>query len=119
MCSVESYPRPRIVWYKNFNRVKMNLDPRFTLLSDGSLLIDPVVESDAGVYSCLITQLGVWETLGQREQRKDINVTVYGKFVLLVPFCWLWTIHKIMGPSDLALQIERELYWRISIVEAK
>ena len=97
------------MWYKNFKRVKTEQDRRFTLLSNGSLLIDPVHESDTGDYICRITQLGKEAGTSLREQRKDIKVVVYGKFVLLVPFRWLWTIHKIARPSDLALQIEREL----------
>ena len=106
------------MWYKNFKRVKTDQDPRLTLLSNGSLLIDPVHENDTGDYICRITQLGKEAGTSLREQRKNIEVTVYGKCVLLVPFSWLWTIHKIVRPSDLAFQIERELYWRNSVVEA-
>ena len=65
----------------------MEQDPRFTLLSNGSLLIDPVNETDAGAYICLITQLV--DQVGWRRQRKDIIVTVHGEFVPLVPICWL------------------------------
>ena len=119
MCSAEGYPKPTFVWYKNFKRVKTEEDSRFTLLSNGSLLIDPVHESDAGGYICRITQLGKEAGTSLREQRKNIKVIVEGKFVLLAPFRRLWTIHKIVRPSDLALQIERELYWRNSVVEAK
>ena len=107
------------MWYKDFKRVKTEQDPRFTLLSNGSLLIDPVHERDTGDYNCRITQLGDVAGTSLREQRKNIKVIVEGKFVLLAPFRWLWTIHKIVRPSDLALQIERELYWRNSVVEAK
>lgn len=107
------------MWYKNFKRVKTEEDPRFTLLPNGSLLIDPVHESDTGAYICRITQLGDEVGTSLREQRKNIKVIVYGKFLLLVPFRLLWTIHKIARPRDLALQIERELYWRNSVVETK
>ena len=89
MCSAEGYPKPTFVWYKNFKRVKTEQDPRFTLLSNGSLLIDPVHETDTGDYICRITQLGDEVGTNLREQRKDITVIVYGEFVLLVPFCWL------------------------------
>ena len=75
------------MWYKNFKRVKTEQDPRFTLLSNGSLLIDPVTETDTGDYICRITQLVDRWIL--RDQRKDMTVIVYGEFVLLVPFCWL------------------------------
>ena len=119
MCSAEGYPKPTFVWYKDFKRVKTEQDPRFTLLSNGSLLIDPVRERDTGDYICRITQLGDVAGTSLREQRKNIKVIVEGEFVLLAPFRWLWTIHKIVRPSDLALQIERELYWRNSVVEAK
>ena len=94
MCSAEGYPKPTFVWYKNVKRVKTEQDPRFTLLSNGSLLIDPVHESDAGGYICRITQLGEEVGTSLREQKKDIKVIVEGKFVLLVPFRLLWTIHK-------------------------
>ena len=77
------------MWYKNLKRVKTEQDPRFTLLSNGSLLIDPVNETDTGDYICRIMQLGDEVGTSLREQRKDITVIVYGEFVLLVPFCWL------------------------------
>ena len=83
MCSAEGYPKPTFVWYKNFKRVKTEVDPRFTLLPNGSLVIDPVHESDTGDYICRITQLGDKVGTSLREQRKDITVMVYGKFVLL------------------------------------
>ena len=89
MCSAEGYPKPTFVWYKNFKPVKTELDPRFTLLSNGSLLIDPVNETDTGHYICRITQLGDEVGTSLREQRRDITVIVYGEFVLLVPFCRL------------------------------
>ena len=107
------------MWYKDFKRVKTEDDPRFTLLPNGSLLIDPVHESDTGDYICRITQLGDVVGTSLREQRKDITVKVYGKFLLLIPFRLLWTIHKIARPRDLALQIEREWYWPNTVVEAK
>ena len=89
MCSAEGYPKPTFTWYKNFRRVKTEQDPRFTLLSNGSLLIDPVNETDAGAYICRITQLEIEPGTSLLEQRKDITVIVYGEFVLLDPFCWL------------------------------
>ena len=73
------------MWYKNFKRVKTEQDPRFTLLSNGSLLIDPVSETDTGGYICRITQLGDEAGTSLLEQRKHIKVIVYGEFVLLVP----------------------------------
>ena len=114
LCSAEGYPKPKFLWYKNLKHVETEQDPRFTLLSNGSLLIDPVHESDTGAYWCSIMEVGT-----RRRSWKYIKVIVYGKFVLLVPFRWLLTIHKIVRPSDLALQTERELYWRNSVVEAK
>ena len=90
MCSAEGYPKPTFKWYKNFRRVKMEQDPRFTLLSNGSLLIDPVNQTDAGAYICLIRQLvDQVDTTLWRQRRKDIIVTVHGEFVPLGPFCWL------------------------------
>ena len=89
MRSAEGYPKPTFVWYKNFKRVKTEQDPRFTLLSNGSLLIDPVNETDTGDYICRITQLGKQAGTSLREHRKNIKVIVYGEFVLLVPFCLL------------------------------
>lgn len=81
VCSAEGFPTPTFVWYKNFKRVKTEQDPRFTLLSNGSLLIDPVHESDTGAYICRITQFGDIVGTSLREQRKNIKVTVNGKFV--------------------------------------
>ena len=89
MCSAEGYPKPTFTWYKNFRRVKTEQDPRFTLLSNGSLLIDPVNETDTGDYICHITQIGDRVGTSLREHFRNINVNVYGEFVLLVPFCWL------------------------------
>ena len=86
LCSAEGYPQPTFLWYKNRKRVKTEEDPRFTLLSNGSLLIDPVTETDTGAYICNIRQLG--DKAGT-EQMIHIQVTVCGKFVLLVPFFWL------------------------------
>ena len=74
------------MWYKNFKRVKIEQDPRFTLLSDGSLLIDPVNETDTGDYICLITQLGKQAGTSLREHIRNIKVIVYGEFVHLVLF---------------------------------
>ena len=71
------------MWYKNLKPVKTEQDPRFTLLPNGSLLIDPVHETDTDDYICRITQLGDEVGTSLREQRKDITVSVYGKFVLL------------------------------------
>ena len=82
-CSAEGYPKPTFKWYKNRRLVKFS-DPRFTLLSNGSLLINPVHETDTAEYICRITQLGTEEGTNLREESKDIQVTVYGTYVLLL-----------------------------------
>ena len=86
LCSAEGYPKPTFLWFKNRKRVKTEKDGRFTLLSNGSLLIHPVDETDAGAYICRIRQLG---DRVSTEQTIPINVTVCGEFLLLFPFCWL------------------------------
>lgn len=80
-CSAEGYPKPTFKWYKERKPVS---DPRFTLLSNGSLLINPVREGDTAEYICRITQLGTEEGTNLREESKDIKVTVYGTYALLI-----------------------------------
>ena len=81
-CSAEGYPKPTFKWYKKRRLVKFS-DPRFTLLSNGSMLINPVQELDTAEYICRITQLGETEEgTNLREEKKVIQVTVYGKFAL-------------------------------------
>ena len=82
-CSAEGYPKPTFKWYKKRRLVKFS-DPRFTLLSNGSLLINPVREGDTAVYICRITQLGTEEGTNLREESKDIQVKVYGTYALLI-----------------------------------
>ena len=82
-CSAEGYPKPTFKWYKKRRLVKFS-DPRFTLLSNGSLLINPVHELDAAEYICRITQLGTEEGTNLREESKDIQVIVNGTFVLFL-----------------------------------
>jgi len=79
LCSAEGYPKPTFKWYKNFKLVKFDQDSRFTLLSNGSMLINPVHEQDTGSYICRITQLGDKQGTSLREQQKAITVTAYGK----------------------------------------
>jgi len=82
-CSAEGYPKPTFKWYKKRRLIKFP-NPRFTLLSNGSLLISPVQELDTAEYICRITQLGTEEGTNLREESKDIQVTVYGTFVFLL-----------------------------------
>ena len=79
LCAAEGYPKPTFQWYKNFRLVRFKQDPRFTLLSNGSMLINPVLEVDTAEYICRITQLGDVQGTSLREQQKVIKVTVYGK----------------------------------------
>ena len=74
-CAADGYPYPTFKWYKNFKRIDLR-NPRYTLLKNGSLALTNVREDDAGNYTCLITQLG--EVERQREERKDIQVVVFG-----------------------------------------
>lgn len=78
-CSANGYPKPTFKWYKNRRLINLS-DPRFTRLSNGSLLIDPVHELDADEYICRIEQLGAGTDQGTnlREEQKVITVTVNG-----------------------------------------
>ena len=76
-CAAEGYPHPIFKWYKNFKRIDVT-NPRYTLFKNGSLGLVGVHEDDSGNYTCLITQLGEMER--QREERKDIEVIVYGGY---------------------------------------
>ena len=82
-CSADGYPKPTFKWYKNRKLINLS-DPRFTRLSNGSLLIDPVHELDTDEYICLIEQLGADTDQGTnlREEKKVIQVTVHGTFLL-------------------------------------
>ena len=66
------------MWYKDVLSVNFT-DSRFTLLSNGTLLVSPVHERDVGEYTCRITQLGDVEGTSLREELVVINVIVYGK----------------------------------------
>lgn len=76
-CSAVGYPEPTFEWYKDFLSVNFT-DSRFTLLSNGTLLVSPVHERDVGEYTCRITQLGDFEGTSLREEQVVINVIVYG-----------------------------------------
>ena len=53
-CAAHGYPTPKIVWSFGIKEaIKLNSNPRMVLLPGGSLLIENVQMSDAGVYRCI------------------------------------------------------------------
>ncbi|KAK3738515.1 hypothetical protein QZH41_012035, partial [Actinostola sp. cb2023] len=75
-CSGVGYPKPIYRWYRNWQRTEIFNSHRYRIMSNGSLLISNVTVEDASNYTCRIIQLQ--ETNRPREERKHIEVIVYG-----------------------------------------
>lgn len=109
-CSAEGYPKPTFKWYKDRKLVNLS-DPRFTRLSNGSLLIDPVHELDADEYICRIEQLGAGtdQETNLREQKKVIKVTVNGPPRINLEKSSSSTLYSFVGnPSPVTIKC---LWW--------
>ncbi|KAL8583777.1 hypothetical protein ACOMHN_036412 [Nucella lapillus] len=52
-CRAEGKPVPEIVWMHNNNRVEVSEDSRFSLLHDGTLMIEHAQDDDQGMYECI------------------------------------------------------------------
>ncbi|XP_076462560.1 peroxidasin-like isoform X2 [Babylonia areolata] len=52
-CRAEGKPVPDIVWMHNNNRVEISEESRFSLLHDGTLMIEDAQDDDKGVYECI------------------------------------------------------------------
>ncbi|KAK6627574.1 hypothetical protein RUM44_010052 [Polyplax serrata] len=63
-CKVDGDPKPEIIWLRNSNEIKMN-DSRYSLLKDGTLMIEKTLEDDMGVYECVAKS-----SLGEAKSRK-------------------------------------------------
>ena len=74
-CSADGKPNPQISWSKKGGKP---LDPkRFTQVSDGSLLIDPVKPKDNGTFTCTMKQTKGAKRVTSKD--KDILVRVIGE----------------------------------------
>ncbi|GLH03915.1 Peroxidasin, partial [Gryllus bimaculatus] len=51
-CKAEGDPAPDIIWMRDSNEINFG-DPRYSKLSDGTLMIENAVDSDIGVYECM------------------------------------------------------------------
>lgn len=53
-CAAHGYPAPKFAWSFGMNEpIKLNGNPRMIVLPGGSLLIQNVQMSDAGMYRCI------------------------------------------------------------------
>ena len=77
-CEPNAAPAPdQFVWYYKENELKTNTSGgRYILSSDGTLLIDNVVESDEGSYRCKATNIIGTDTSPEGKS------TVYGESTL-------------------------------------
>ncbi|XP_071446700.1 peroxidasin homolog [Hetaerina americana] len=51
-CKAEGDPEPDIVWMRNSNELSL-ADPRYSALTDGTLMIENAALEDVGVYECM------------------------------------------------------------------
>ncbi|CAH0386545.1 unnamed protein product [Bemisia tabaci] len=73
-CSVDGWPTPTVTWYHNGQSLVAG--PRITFLEEGSkfiLLIESLVESDAGMYTCLAQN-----QYGSLETNKELRIINHG-----------------------------------------
>ncbi|ESO94460.1 hypothetical protein LOTGIDRAFT_161152 [Lottia gigantea] len=52
-CRAEGSPDPQIVWLHNENEIDVNHNGRYSMLKDGTLMIQDTQGSDQGVYECV------------------------------------------------------------------
>lgn len=61
-CRAEGDPQPEITWYRNSEEIKSNVvneKGRYSILDDGTLMIENAQDADKGVYECVArNQLG-------------------------------------------------------------
>ncbi|XP_031568335.1 neural cell adhesion molecule 2-like isoform X2 [Actinia tenebrosa] len=82
-CKGIGYPKPANRWYKNWQSQELGRtsDDRYEKLANGSLYIKNVTVEDASNYTCRILQFE-GKKVAAREERKHIQVIVYGPPVL-------------------------------------
>lgn len=51
-CKAEGDPEPDIIWMKDSNELSL-ADPRYSALTDGTLMIENAAVEDVGVYECM------------------------------------------------------------------
>lgn len=78
-CSVSGNPLPTVVWYKDGKELFIDNFNVFTENDNQKLIILKPDEADSAIYSCVATS-----TVGHA--RKDTNLTVLSKTVLLLYF---------------------------------
>ncbi|XP_054710141.1 peroxidasin-like [Uloborus diversus] len=52
-CKADGDPKPDIVWLHNSNEILPEQEERYSILSDGTLMITETQDLDAGVYECM------------------------------------------------------------------
>ncbi|CAL1540332.1 unnamed protein product [Lymnaea stagnalis] len=52
-CRAEGDPDPEIMWLHNDNVINTNSDERYTIMEDGTLMIESTQEKDKGFYECM------------------------------------------------------------------
>ncbi|GFT51376.1 peroxidasin [Trichonephila clavipes] len=52
-CKADGDPKPDIVWLHNSNEILPEQDERYSILTDGTLMITEAQDLDAGVYECM------------------------------------------------------------------
>ncbi|ULT81800.1 hypothetical protein L5515_017516 [Caenorhabditis briggsae] len=81
------FPEPVVSWRKDDKELRIQDLPRYTLHSDGNLIIDPVDRSDSGTYQCVANnmvgervsnpaRLSVFEKPKFEQEPKDMTVDV-------------------------------------------
>ena len=82
---VTGYPKPTITWKKEQTTLNAAINPRYTLLNDGSLKIKNVKIADQGNYSVNIQQ-------GASSEVVKIEVYAVGKYAVFSIQLWLFKV---------------------------
>ncbi|XP_050716792.1 basigin-like [Eriocheir sinensis] len=103
-CQVDGKPHPTIQWLKDgepaqesVNSSRLVLSENEAGISNGSLLINPVLKSDSGNYICLISQYSIQLNTTTEVRVKDIYAALWpflGIVAEVVILCTIIYIHE-------------------------
>uniref|UniRef100_A0A0B7AY06 Cell adhesion molecule-related/down-regulated by oncogenes n=1 Tax=Arion vulgaris TaxID=1028688 RepID=A0A0B7AY06_9EUPU len=68
-CRAEGDPNPEIIWSHNDNVINTNVEERYNILQNGTLMIESAQDSDKGVYECIARNAAGTVKTGKAELR--------------------------------------------------